>query len=638
MQTSDRDRDLLDRILAGDDTATSFALLRRPGLGADECELYAGEVVLAEEVGDLEPMPGTRLLVLLPYRQLLARGYDAVDDGAPLHALRVVESQVITTAELAARVRPVPEIVFGEFDLSDDAFAEKVRRVQEEDIAAGKGANFVMSRSLRGQVPDYRPSDVLTLALRLIAGEQGAYWMFAVHTPHTTLVGATPELHLKVEDGTASMNPISGTLPVTSAGLDTDQLLDFLGDRKEIDELSMVLDEELKMMSSICVGPVGVTGPSLRVMSRVVHTEYLIAGRAVGSLSRALGQSVFAPTVTGSPLRSACTVITQREPQGRRYYAGVIALLDGGSADRAPSLDSSILIRTAEISPKGEISIRVGSTVVRHSDPYGEARETRAKAEGLLRALASDVVSAKAPRPARAPIDDTGVQRALMARNEGLSHSWFGSARANSGPHTGWRCLVLDCEDSFTAMIAVLLEGTGVTATIRSVEDPFDPYGFDLVVLGPGPGNPLDTSIPRIAAMEGIVARCLADEIPLLAVCLGHQVLAAHLGLRVARRETPNQGTQRRINLFGSDQLCGFYNSFAAGAPADELLLARARGPVELSRDEATGEVYAMRGAGFASLQFHPESILTQHGQDILAEACSHALGHRARELEEVVV
>jgi phenazine biosynthesis protein phzE len=455
--------------------------------------------------------------------------------------------------------------------------------------------------------------------------------MFAVHTPYTTLVGATPELHLKIEDCIASMNPISGTLPVTGAGVDTDQLLDFLNDRKEIDELSMVLDEELKMMSGICADPVGVTGPSLRVMSRVVHTEYLIAGRAAGPLSRALGRSVFAPTVTGSPLRSACTVIAHREPQGRRYYAGVIALLDGGSTDRAPSLDSSILIRTAEISPEGEISIRVGSTVVRHSDPYGEARETRAKAEGLLRALASEVVTAEVATPTPTPINDARVQRALIARNEGLSHAWFDSARVNSGRRTGWRCLVLDCEDSFTAMIAVLLEGAGVTGTIRSIEEPFDPHGFDLVVLGPGPGNPLDSSMPRIAAMERVVSRCLADGIPLLAVCLGHQVLAAHLGLRVDRRDPPNQGIQYRVNLFGSDQLCGFYNSFVAKAPADELLLARARGRVDLCRDGITGEVYAMRGARFASLQFHPESILTQRGQDILADACSHALGHRVQ-------
>ncbi len=632
-------RDLLARILAGDDAAASFALLRRADLGADECEVCIGDVVLANDVSELEPKPGTRQLVLLPYRQLLARGYDAVDDGAPLHALRIVESQVMRVAEVAARVRHLPQIPFGDFDLSDEAFAELVRRVQVEDIGAGRGANFVMSRTLQGRIPDYRPADVLTLALRLIACEQGAHWTFAIHTPHTTLVGATPELHLKVEAGIVSMNPISGTLPLPAAGLDTEALLAFLADRKEIDELSMVLDEELKMMSGICSGPVGVTGPSLRVMSRVVHTEYLIAGRAAGSLTRALGRSVFAPTVTGSPLRSACSVIARREPQGRRYYAGVIALLDGGSTDLVPSLDSSILIRTAEISRTGEISIRVGSTVVRHSDPYGEARETRAKAEGLLRALASDVaVAATARPPAPASVSDGEVQRALMARNEGLSRSWFGDTVTGDGLATGPRCLLLDCEDSFTAMIAVLLEGAGLTATMRSIDEAFDPYGFDLVVLGPGPGNPLDTTVPRIAAMDRVVARCLDDGIPLLAVCLGHQVLAAHLGLQVSRREMPNQGNQRRVDLFGSSQLCGFYNSFAAGAPADEMLLARARGRVELARERDTGEVYAMRGARFASLQFHPESILTQHGHDILADACNHALGHRAPQKEEIAV
>ncbi|MFL4341875.1 chorismate-binding protein, partial [Pseudomonas aeruginosa] len=97
-------------------------------------------------------------------------------------------------------------------------------------------------------------------------------------------------------------------------------------------------------------------------------------------------ETLFAPTVTGSPLESACRVIRRYEPQGRGYYSGVAALI-GGDGQGGRTLDSAILIRTAEIEGDGRLRIGVGSTIVRHSDPLGEAAESRAKASGLLAAL-----------------------------------------------------------------------------------------------------------------------------------------------------------------------------------------------------------------------------------------------------------
>ena len=95
-----------------------------------------------------------------------------------------------------------------------------------------------------------------------------------------TLVGASPEVHVRMSGGTVVMNPISGTFRYPPEGPTPEALLAFLGDRKEREELSMVVDEELKMMCT--VGDMGgvVIGPRLKEMAHLAHTEYELRGSA----------------------------------------------------------------------------------------------------------------------------------------------------------------------------------------------------------------------------------------------------------------------------------------------------------------------------------------------------------------------
>ena len=74
------------------------------------------------------------------------------------------------------------------------------------------------------------------------------------------------------------MNPISGTYRYPPAGPDLPGVMEFLADRKETDELYMVVDEELKMMARICAEGGRVVGPYLKEMARLAHTEYFIEG------------------------------------------------------------------------------------------------------------------------------------------------------------------------------------------------------------------------------------------------------------------------------------------------------------------------------------------------------------------------
>ncbi|EPY1471263.1 TPA: chorismate-binding protein, partial [Pseudomonas aeruginosa] len=139
--------------------------------------------------------------------------------------------------------------------------------------------------------------------------EKGAYWTFIVHTGERTLVGASPERHISVRDGLAVMNPISGTYRYPPAGPNLAEVMEFLDNRKEADELYMVVDEELKMMARICEDGGRVLGPYLKEMAHLAHTEYFIEGQTSRDVREVLRETLFAPTVTGSPLESACRVI-----------------------------------------------------------------------------------------------------------------------------------------------------------------------------------------------------------------------------------------------------------------------------------------------------------------------------------------
>jgi phenazine biosynthesis protein phzE len=87
----------------------------------------------------------------------------------------------------------------------------------------------------------------------------------------------------------------------------------------------------------------------------------------------------------------------------------------------------------------------------------------------------------------------------------------------------------------------------------------------------------------------------------------------------------PHQGTRREISLFGRREHVGFYNTFEARSERDLLHHPRL-GPVQVARDSVSGEVHALRGARFASLQFHPESVLTRDGPRILQSVLDELL------------
>lgn len=617
----------LDAVLRG--STAPFALLYRPeSAGPDALDLLTGPVREAAALADAAPDDGSAVLALVPYRAAAERGMDCTDDGAPLLVMDVRSRSRLPVADFLARVPDTPSrLTDTAFDTEDDAYQDVVRRVVAEKIGAGAGSNFVISRSYTATIEDYTPVRALAVLRRLLEREQGAYWTFLVHTGDRTFVGATPERHITLDAGLATMNPISGTFRYPAGGPTAAAVLDFLGDTKETEELYMVLDEELKMMGDICPEGVRARGPYLKEMAHLAHTEYFIEGRTALPPAEVVRRSMFAPTVVGSPLMNAFRVVDEYERQGRGHYAGVAALIDQDAAGR-PRLDSAILIRSAEIDATGRMRLGVGATVVRHSDPRAEAAETRAKTRGLLAAL-TDSGPGSAPRPRRAEHtaslrDHPEVRRALVRRNAGISGFWFDDDAFREAfrrePLTGRRLLVVDGEDMFTTMLASQLRALGCKVEIRSYRDPFSAEAFDLVVSGPGPGDPQNLADPRIVRMRRVVDELLERRTPFLAVCLSHQLLCTLLGLELTRRERPNQGVQHRIDLFGVARDVGFYNTYAAVAHANKIDSPRSAAQIEVSRDPDTGQVHALRGDHFASIQFHAESVLTRNGPGIIGD------------------
>jgi 2-amino-4-deoxychorismate synthase len=623
---------LLDCLLSSRPPA--YALLYRPlTAGPATVEVLIGQASSVNSLASIPlpdlagSVPGPRhdVLAVIPYRQITERGFSCVDDRSPLIALTISQQASLPLADLLDRIPGNPAgLSGGQFDIDDERYADTVRRILADEIGTGEGANFVIKRSFVADISDYSPRSALVLFSRLLTSEVGVYWTFIVHTGTRTFVGATPERHVSLHDGIAVMNPISGTYRYPASGPTLRGVMDFLNDQKEIDELFMVVDEELKMMAKVCEGGGQIIGPNLKEMARLAHTEYLIQGRSTLDPRTILRETMLAPTVTGSPLESACRVISRYEPEGRGYYSGVIALIGRDEAGQR-SLDSAILIRTADIDAAGRLRVSVGSTLVRHSDPVAEVAETRAKAAGLISAFRS-APAAQTPRQAEGTVSGRFGTRpeicaALRERNVALAEFWQVPQAARVMPEpglTGRDVLVIDAEDTFTTMLAHQLRALGLIATVRRYDEPYVLDGNDVVVLGPGPGDPRDWSDPRIARLRSAVRTLLDERRPLIAVCLSHQLLSLELGLTLIRRDTPNQGLQREIDLFGERERVGFYNSFAACSGSDGLDCGR-WGRVEACRDPQTGEVHALRGLGFASMQFHPESVLTRDGPRIIA-------------------
>lgn len=605
----------------------AWAIIRRSTRAGerDTVGLLGGRRRVVESLLDVPledgvPEPGhiADRLLAIPFRQVRERGFEAHDDGAPLVVVDVETELEFSVAEVIDAIDDTG-IEFsdrGGFETDDDEYAKLVEAIINDEIGQGEGANLVIGRHYRATVADWGAATALTVLKRLLERERGAYWTYVFFTGDRYLIGASPERHVTINGGDVRMNPISGTFRIPREGDVRRPLLDFLQDEKEIYELFMVVDEELKMMCDICNEGGQVLGPFLKPMTHLIHTEYLLAGRTSRDPREVLRDTMYAATVTGSPVENACRLIKQYETEGRGYYGAALAIL-GRDETGGPIVDSPIVIRSADVDLSGRLKVTAGATLVRDSDPAYEVAETHAKAGGILSAFG--LVPA-APRPSvnlAELVNDEDVLLALNARNRRLSTFWL-TDQGGSPPDprlAGKSVVILDGEDDFVNMLRHVLGVLGMTSTVVRHEEyaPGVLDGFDLVIVGPGPGDPRDGADPKMANLRAAVAELMAAERPFLAVCLGHQALCHHLGIPLTYKDIVFQGTQSPVSIAGRTERVGFYNTFVGRA--DEPVA-----DVEIEADVQTGDIHAIRGSHFRGIQFHAESILTEHGYDLLHE------------------
>ncbi len=606
-------------IAAGFDTAKPFACIAK----GDSVSLYQGSLHFLDSLDEIDALArqtGRDIVFALPYRTIRERKFEARGDE-PILALVAARALTLPVDEFAALLPEAAIRLAGEPvpSLSDAEYAALVKRFQDSEIEAGNCSQAILSRRFSGRLDGFGVDVALSLYRKLL-GQIGQYMtvLFAGHEPDEPekryyLAGATPERHLQITGNETIMNPIAGTLRKEDRETFPARLQRFVEDPKEIGELFQVLDEEMKMMSLICPEGGRINGPYLREIGAVVHSEYELVGKRGIDTVGALRRTLHAPTVLGSPMESAARIIARYEPESRRYYSGEIGIYRCPRGEEPNGdLDCAILIRCAELFDDGRFNVQSGGGLVRDSVPEEEAHESRAKAMGFLSVLTG-------PAKAEAwltPELEACVADIFTARNRTLAPFWM-STQARDYEQTpalrGVAVTVVNNEDDFAHMIAHQLRSMGAGVAVVDTKDyRAGTQPCDVLVLGPGPGDPADMTHPVMARLQGIIAEAGEAGTPMLGVCLGHQALAVAQGLGVTRQGRSTQGLQIQSTVGGASHLLGFYNSFSpvGGGTQDRL---------ELDIDKQ-GRIIAMRGPGFAGFQFHPESVMSQTGYDLLQQ------------------
>lgn len=613
---------ILQKVIAGH--FDTYALVYRPEkFKKATVEVLVGTEYILKNLKELDQIQNEQqvmghwgVLLATPYCQIKERGFTVIDDNTPFRVLCVHQYE---TCLLEDAIDILPEVSVDisntYFNPNDENYEKIVKEIIENEIGTGEGANFVIKRTLNGDMTHYDDHVGMTIFRNLLEQEKGAYWTFFIRMKEMTLIGASPEKHISLNDKSVSMMPISGTYRFPVSGQTKEGLLDFLQDTKEEGELSMVLDEELKMMTNICCSDVKVQGPSLINMSKLAHVYYTLKGSTELPISEILRLSMFAPTVVGSPLENATRVIARYEKYGRSYYSGFAALIENVN-NESWLLDSAIFIRTAEISKGGKIQVGVGATLVRDSNPLSEVQETIAKAAAIQNAMGmtvSDAISIKRE----------DINKILKKRNERLSIFWFGDMMQSSNhllnDVSKPEIVILDNEDTFTSMMAYQLREVGFKVDVKLYSSIGDIEPSKLLVVGPGPGDPCKLTDPRVITSRNIITNSMAKNQPFISICFGHQILCTLLGLPIERLSPPNQGIQKKISIFGKTEYVGFYNTFAAISESEYIV--SPVGDILVYRDPLSKHVHGLKGKNFCSMQFHPESILTKEGHRILRDA-----------------
>src|ERR1039457_6910048 len=406
------------------------------------------------------------------------------------------------------------------------------------------------------------------------------------------LVGASPEMFVRVEGSRIDTCHISGTAQRTGDALhDADNIRELLVSRKEESELTMCTDVDRNDKSRIAEpGTVKVIGRRLiESYAGVFHTVDHVEGvlkEGFDSLDAFLSH-MWAVTVIGAPKKAAARTVEALEKDARGGYGGAVGMISLNG-----DINTGILIRTTYLRD-GMARYPVGATLLYDSVPAMEERETRLKATGFFRTLGEAEATAA-----------VAVER--------------------SAAGAGAKLLLVDNDDCFIHTLANYARQTGaevVTDRAGFPPEVMAQVAPDLILISPGPGRPADFGVP------GVVKNAVRLGIPVFGVCLGLQGIVEAFGGELGVLDYPMHGKPSVITHRNAGIFEGLPRQFKVGR-YHSLFARRETLPacLEVTAETEDGVIMGVRHRELPieAVQFHPESILTLddgHGLKLMENA-----------------
>jgi anthranilate synthase len=488
------------------------------------------------------------------------------------------ESGGVSTAGLArdgSEIPPPPRVKSGPIvaDHTPEEYMAKVERVRE-GMRNGDYYEVVLRQNF--ETPYGGKASALFEKVQVA---NPSPYEFLLQLGDEQLVGASPEMFLRVEGRRVETCPIAGTARRTGDPMrDADAVRDLLASLKEESELTMCTDVDRNDKSRVCVpGSVKVLGRRLiEAYAGLYHTVDHVEGELMEGFDSidAFLSHMWAVTLIGAPKKAAAQAVEDLEKTARGWYGGAIGMLSLNG-----DINTGILIRTTYL--RGGMAVYpAGATLLYDSDPAAEERETRIKATGFFRVL--------------------GGERAFAA-----------PAIARDASNAGLKMMLVDNDDCFIHTLANYARQTG--AQVVTYRAGFPPELIlrvepDLILISPGPGRPSDFGVPDL------VKRAVQWGVPVFGVCLGLQGIVEAFGGELGVLDYPVHGKPSWILHKGVGVFEGLPERFQVGR-YHSLFARKDRFPACLEATAETEEGVIMgvrhRELPVEAVQFHPESILS---------------------------
>jgi anthranilate synthase/aminodeoxychorismate synthase-like glutamine amidotransferase len=440
---------------------------------------------------------------------------------------------------------------------------------------------------------DEKPADLIGLYAAMRRYNPSPF-MGIIGDDQWRILSGSPERLFCYENNYISTRPIAGTKKRgISFAQDNNYLRELQQCPKENAEHAMLVDLMRNDLNCIADPNSVVVNEdrSVEFYNYVMHLVSEVSASSHSSLRDIFSALFPSGTITGAPKENVMHCIADLEFGPRGPYTGSLGYISGAK------IDFNILIRSV-ISSHDQAWINTGAGIVIDSVAEQEWQEVHKKA-GALRALLE-----------KAQILDNG--RALIKGPRVVKHT-------HKNKFTNKHILFIENNDSFSFNIIALLRNLGADLNIITIKssDKVLPQlnNYTHVVVGPGPGNPV-----QLEQLRDLMAQALSAQLPLLGICLGHQALGHYFGAPIIKLDEPIHGKSELISHSGAGLFTDLASPFRI-TRYHSLALKYAPDLFHIDAKSTDGAIMAIRHGEFPlfGLQFHPESYLSSHGDKLIA-------------------